>query len=208
MVVKDYNQARALIKRVMEGMGGSADAYEEPLSESKEVAPLLGGDPTWTQSGRPQGTPPAEEILTLPQGQEGEIDCIDGIVDWDKVGDRIWTSPPPITEHYQSKGVVEDSQELLAIHKGFEKARSTGQPQVVQLETGMYQIEKTMPTSGWILKDPVKSRNYVQETNYLGLDRAVSEQDLFIWVIFPSNNHDVDLGYIHMGYVFLRKQEG
>lgn len=198
--VKDFDQAAALVRRLMEDAGGSADAYEKPLPSS---------NPT-------RDSEQAEETCFLPDSllgpqefgsQEEEEDdgsCADGMVDWDAVGNRVWTNPPPVDDGYSPKGVVEDSEELLAIYKGFEKARRTNEPQAVRLETGVYQIERPWKLEkNWKLIDPVKDRLYLAE-DVSGTFDIVSSEDLFIWVM-PDSNRDGDLGYIHMGYVFLRK---
>jgi len=92
---------------------------------------------------------------------------------------------------------------LLAIYKGFEKARRTGETQMVTIETGTYPVEQRSSFSGWTLVDSVKDRLYCEEHPSMFSD-VVAEEDLFIWVM-PESDHDVDLGYIHMGYVFTQK---
>jgi hypothetical protein len=184
----NFNQAEALIGRLMERVGGSSDAYEEPLSApgvvEEEPAPTLA-----------KTSEAPEDDIT------GEV-CTDGTVDWEAFGDQVWTNPPPVSDDYQPRGVVEDSEELLALYKGFQKALETGNPQIVTIESGMYQIEKSAP-GVWQLKDLVKDRLYIQE-DVSGHYDVVDPTDLFFWVVLASDA-DVDLGYVHMGYIFLRK---
>ncbi len=189
-MVRDFNQASALIKRLMEDVGGSADAYEQPLSSPGVV----------------EGEPVGPVSLDLPDPAPIEDDCgvcVDGTIDWEEVGDRVWTNPPPVSDEYQHVGVVEDSPELLAIHKGFEQARFTGQPRQVSIESGTYPITKAPASSEWELIDTVKDRLYLSAWPAM-YNNIVAEEDLFIWVM-PESDTDVDLGYIHMGYVFMHK---
>ena len=190
MVNKSFDQAGALISRLMEGVGGSADAYEEPLSDPGPV------------KDEPEQPDNADTEFTGLQLLDDDV-CADGMVDWEEVGDRCWTSPPPVTDEYQFHGVVEDNEELLAIFKGFEKARRKGETQMVTIETGTYPVEKRSAYSGWTLVDTVKDRLYYEEHPSAFSD-IVDEEDLFLWVT-PESDQDVNLGYIHMGYVFTQK---
>ncbi len=200
-MVKDFGQASALIKRLMEDVGGSADAYEEPLSspgrvEEEPVGPAILEDET------PEELVDPASVEDFPEEDDCGV-CVDGTIDWEEIGDRVWTNPPPVSDEYQSAGVVEDSAELLSIYKGFERARFSGEPQMVSIETGTYQIERAHQDSDWQLVDTVKDRFYIAEWPPTYND-VVAEGDLFIWVM-PESDHDVDLGYIHMGYVFMHK---
>jgi len=200
MVEQSLGQADALIKRLMEGLGGSADAYEECPKSTGLVVEEVVIDVVVEEEDLVKDTPDADDQDLL--GDDEDL-CITGDVDWDEVGNRVWTNPPPITDEYTSAGVVEDCDELLVIYEGFEEARSSGQPQLITLETGSYEVVKPSSSSNWRLQDTVKDRFYAEShpAQYLGV---VDEQDLFIWVT-PGSEPCVDLGYIHMGYIFTRK---
>ena len=149
MVNENFNQASALIKRLMEDVGGSVDAYEQPLNSTGLVL----------EEEQPSSEPQAEEA-TLDQDS-----CFDGILDFRRVGDKKWTSPVPITDEYECGGVVEDHEELLALYLGFEQAIRTGKPQLAVLDSGTYPIEKTSRQGGWELRETIKNRVYCQETS-------------------------------------------
>jgi hypothetical protein len=190
-ISEDYNQAAALINRLLEVHGGSINAYEEPLQEPEPDPPS-----------------PLDRIFgPLPEGalpkvaDNEESDCLDGL--WD----RISNAPPPVSDEYEFWGVDHDSPELTVIYAGFETARQTGQPQIVALETGQYILDRNPTTGGWQLEDTVKGRFYSTEVlPGARFGPKAKEGDLFIWVM-PTSNKDVSLGYIHQGYVFLLKEE-
>lgn len=184
-MTRDFNQAQALVKRLMEGMGGSADAYapDSPEPQAGNVAP----DPIET---------------ALPEPTE---DCLEGALDWQALEGQLWTNPDPIdADRYEAYGVIEDSEELKAIYEAFRRCLRSGQPESVKLETGTYQLRKPTPKTGWELVDTVKDRLYMQQVDVHILGATAEDAEVFIWVA-PASNPDQDLGYIHEGYVFLHK---
>lgn len=190
MVNRDFDQAGALIKRLMEGVGGSADAYEEPIVGPVREEP----------ASRAPEPPVDDEDTTVSFGEDIGI-CVDGEVELPE--DRSWwTNPPPITDEYEPFDVVEAAEELKAIYEAIVNSLETDEPQPVQLETGQVMTERQHGRT-WVVKDTVKDRLYCQE-NSGGMYDVVDEDDTFIWVMQISD-HDVDLGYIHEGYVFLHK---
>jgi hypothetical protein len=206
--MKDFNQAQALINRLMEAHGGSADAYASPVAPTsaptaKPTTSRMPVIPDLAAFSRLQ-TPDPVVNAPVPTDEDDE-ECIDGTIDWEGLGDRVWTSPPPIDEdRYVAHGVVEDAEELDALYQGFRNAIKTGQPQSVKLESGIYQVLRHAHHLGWELRDSSKDRLYLQETGLANLAGFVEDTDTFIWVMTASN-HDDDLGYIHEGYVFLHK---
>ncbi len=187
-MVSDFDQAQALIKRVMEGVGGSADAYETPSAEVVSDLDL----PT---DGNVEDMEP-----------KGEESCVGGLIDWIAWGKRLVTvSDHPITNEYQYKGSVEGFSELLAIHRGLLKSWTHDQPQMVKLDTGTYPTSKPTSIAGWQLLDTAKDRLYLQE-DVSGSYDVVHPDDLFFWVLRPDDRQN-DLGYIQLGYVFMRKKE-
>ena len=209
--MKDFNQAQALIKRLMEGVGGSADAYGQPEVQPPVTTPAMTATPARKMPTLPDlGTllQPQPLLPTTRADEEGKFDegydiCLEGMTD-DR--DTPVGGMPSISPEYVPAGVVESSVELKAVFNGFLRAIATGQPQPVKLESGTYQVLRPTSRLGWELHDIGKDYLYLQEIG--GYSLAViphaNEDDLFIWVMRASN-HDLDLGYIHEGYVFLHK---
>jgi len=178
---RDFDQASALISRLLEGVGGSADAYAAP------VAPSVPTEATTFNS----------EPLPCDDGI-----CVDGEAQAPEDGRDWWINPDPVTDDYEVVGAVEDSAELKVIWEAIHDSFYEDVPKSVKLDTGTYQTEKQ--TGGtWLLKDTVKDRLYCQEHVH-GVYSIVDPDDIFIWVLSLSNR-DADLGYMHEGWVFLHK---
>lgn len=189
---KTFDQATALIARLMEGVGGSADAYEPPVA------------PTPASTQEPRQLPEDDPVLRASK-EDLPLDCLGGeaksLTAEELAG--LWIYPLPISDDYLIQGVVEDAGELKPIFEALEQSIISGKHVTVALESGSYATQKGANGLGWILIDPVKDRRYVQQIETGAAFKGVDEGDTFIWVMQESN-HDVDLGYIHEGYVFLR----
>lgn len=211
--MKDFNQAQALIRRLMEGVGGSADAYGQPEVQPPVATPTMAAAPARKMpvipdlaallQAQPQPLPAQPADMSADEEiDEGYDICLEGMTDDER--DIPVGGMPPIDANYTPSGVVESSAELKAVFDGFLRAIATGQPQPVKLESGTYQVLRPTSRLGWELHDVAKDYLYLQETGVGTLGGFVNEDDLFIWVMRASN-HDVDLGYIHEGYVFLHQ---
>ena len=185
---KNFDQANALISRIMENAGGSANAYEDLVAEKPEPVQEV-----------PETTPAEPEITDEDRLDGGDI-CVNGIAILPE--GRTWFgSPPAIDEAYEPKGIVDEAGELLAVYEALCESVDVGTPRDAKLESGTYRTE--LGGHNWMLKDPVKDRLYYQE-DVSSTYEVIHEGDIFIWVMQISDN-DADLGYIHEGFVFLHK---
>ena len=186
---KKFDQVQALISRLMERVGGSADAYEPPAAS--ELSPL-----------KKKCLLPEDDPVRRASEEDLPLDCLGGeaksLTAEELAG--LWICPLPISDDYAIHGVVEDAGELKPIFEAIEQSLIFGKHVTVALESGSYATQKGV-SGGWKLIDPVKDRCYITQT-MRGYE-AVAEGDTFIWVMQESD-HDVDLGYLHEGYVFLR----
>jgi len=201
----------------MEGVGGSADAYEEPTGKTETPQPDHGLTIEDLPSARTIGmgddaAPPEDpnEIITNPEDGpppwepkfEGDLDesCAFGLETYEG-------APEPISDAYECAGTTMDSEELMAVWCSMQMASLNGLLQPVALDTGHYNLERCMGHEpGWKVVDTGKDREYISEPNRCMPELAdVPEDHLFIWVL-DSNDRDGDeLGYIQNGWVFLRK---
>ncbi len=186
---KKFDQVQALIKRMMEGIGGSATAYEPPVATS----------PTPLQE---ETELPEDDPVRRASEEDLPLDCLSGeaksLTAEELAG--LWVCPHPISDDYTIHGVVEDAGELKPIFDALEQSAIFGKHVTVALESGNYATQKVV-SGGWMLIDPVKDRRYVSQTT--PCHEVVAEGDTFIWVRQESD-HNVDLGYLHEGYIFLR----
>lgn len=189
MVVHNFDQAQALIDRLMESVGGSADAYEshtlEFLADKSSLA------------DRKKDLVFQTLVTDLPT-----LDCLDGDAkDFTREELKgLWCSPPPITPEYQTHGVVEDAGELKLIFEGLEKSAKSEQSVTMNIDSGTHNTEAIFG-GGWSVTDKVKDRLYILETGVCHYD-VVNPEDTFIWVL-QASDQDICLGYIHEGYVFM-----
>lgn len=111
-------------------------------------------------------------------------------------------------EAYSFHNVVECSGNLEAVWKAFEMARRTGEPQRLELPDRSLQMERKHDC--WEIRDEQANLWYLEAgENDVLAQQALEAGDLFIWVIPIIEGQDSalveDLGYIHNGYVFMRR---
>lgn len=111
-------------------------------------------------------------------------------------------------ERFSFHNVVECAGTLEPIFKAFEKVNRTGEPTQIVVEGRTLVCEK--PRSEWEIRDKVQGIWYLQAGPHeAGAGHVIEEGDLFIWVI-PTDGEDEsfadELGYIHNGYVFMRRE--
>ena len=205
---QSFNQAQALIKRTLEGVGGSADAYEEqPLAPSQgmpDISHLLGGvvEEETVVNGELLGAPSDSTEALLARLSDPDEQCAHQH-DWPEEGE-LWTDPDPISDGYVIHGVVENCGELKEVWEAFCLAATTGEPQMVKLESGPFPLMPN-PEVGWQLTDTVKDRLYIlgRPSQDAELREKLEQGETHIWV--RTSKGGADLGYIQEGYVFLKK---
>lgn len=215
----NFDDNNAQVRRLLEALGGSADAYEPPREEStpkpvgeKKPNPFLSAEPPdhGLVVEEPEGGSPGKpDILwsgTLPESERNQTgesdypnDCATGLEGLD-VGEPHGI-PIPLDESYVYHGLSVECGELNQVQKGFSFVLDVDKPRSVQLDSGLYPMSK-LPEGGWVLVDPVKGKRYVQETGNLGGHRKVGR--IFIWVM-GLEDLGGDFGYIHQGCVFVKK---
>jgi hypothetical protein len=189
-----FDQAQALVKRLMEDVGGSADAYEPPLDPSG--APNEPGEEETEVSGSSDDADLGIWTASAPTSDYEPEECADGDIQWPPEG-VCWTNPDPVNDNYVSRGVVEDHAELLSLWKAFEAAIETGESQEAEMDSGPLNVEVSQTSPLISLEDTVKDRCYLYDC------RGAAAGIIMIWVNTLSTR--ADLGYIQDGYVFLRK---
>lgn len=161
--------------------------------------------------GEPQDTPvPHEEVV-------GQVAADDEDDDWEFMCatgmDELEESLMPEildSERFTFHNVVECAGTLEPIFKAFEKANKTGEPTQVALPGRTLVCEK--PRNEWEIRDEVQGIWYLQAgPNEAGANHVIREGDVFVWVIPIEEGEDEyfvdELGYIHNGYVFMRRED-
>jgi len=203
-----FDDADNQVSRLMEVLGGSADAYEAPQpapreqqapdtkkpnpfgdpnegsedSNSDPLAGIIGDEPT-----------PAEEAQV---SEDESWDC-GYMLDSDRP-----SRPAPLDGTYSYHAIVEDCGELKSIWDAFVEVIVDQQPKQVTLDSGTYEIIQTPPQGLWALVDTFKDRKYLLEAG--NLTGHLKPGEKFIWVK-SLTEVGRDFGYIHQGYVFLHK---
>lgn len=220
----DFNQATALISRLMEGVGGSADAYEEQgVPRDSDTRPVSTQSRVLTVGDLPQTrlvgiVTPTKDAGSSVQPREAEDDWTmrDQPLAWSPQHDGDsdescaylgWEAdevPAPVSSIYALEGRVEESDELMVVHCAFQRAKLGSTPVTAPLDTGTYNVESTGNQGCFRITDAGKEREYTLEArrNMPELFGVPSEQ-LFIWVEETVNHRR--LGYISEGWVFLLK---
>ena len=200
------------VRHLMEAIGGSANAYEEPSAPKETPAPT----PT---KPNPFEDPASEtETITsaLLAGTSGEEptpedearateETLGGthlVLGDEEVDDMEGEPPLPLNPDYERSADVEEGGELAAIWDGFTWVDAASKPREIQMDSGPATIHRTAE-GAWVLEDLEKNRKYLKEEGTLD-GHLRPGKDVLIWVSGLSNFHP-DLGYIHNGYAFLRK---
>lgn len=214
-----FDDSNSQVQRLMEALGGSADAYEPPsvdpveapASNSKKPNPFLDDsqpdhglvvidEPEGGSLGTPEGYQPGPG-----EGEEGfekksePYPCVFGLAGLED------DDPPeflPLDDSYIYHGLVEGCGELDRVWEAFHAASVDQLPKQAILDSGIYEVTRRPPLDYWVLEDPVKDRKYLLESGNLAGHLAPGEK--FIWVTGLQDT-DQDFGYIHCGAVFLKK---
>ena len=232
--MKDFEEASGQVRSLLIAIGeGEVNAYESPSQEEEQppeeegtfeaafqsVQAALG---TASGSPAPASSAPEETLPEMPQfgdtglilseeeaeeEEEATVSAVDEEgTDWTCVlaeAEEDFGAPSPLNEQYELQGPVEDSGELEEVHNSLSDSILTGKSQPAHLEGGLFHTQEE--SYGWELVDASQQIRYVQQQGDLGDGRKVSPEDRFFWVLAGEEENCV--GYIHNGYVFLRKQE-
>jgi hypothetical protein len=232
------------VRRLMEQIGGSVSAYEEPRPAPQPApTPIVEKpnpfrDPEEPLVEKPAPTPePEEPSLAEQTGLTVEVDpdpdeeawaqilaeepawteeiqepsdpdefvCGTGLEEIFRIehGFRPQTQPDSLGDSYQLHGPVWSCGELAAVWNGFVWVAANGEPKEVTLDSGTAEVHRDAGNH-WVLEDPAKDRQYLKEDGNLAGSLAVA--DIFIWVK-RLNGEGQDFGYLHNGWVFLRKEQ-
>lgn len=208
------------MSEISEQLGGLTDPVEPEATDLIDLMNMqldgVEADPFVPDEVQEEGiTPTAEEEAILSSLNElvPDVDCEDKQADgkyWMCMLEDVYLpqTPKPVEEGYKLFGSVymDECEEMKEIYNAFNFAMKTGEPQMVNLDSGT--VEMTLRGNDWELFDAAKDRRYVQQTMHgtqEGYDQ-IEEGDLFVWVI-PTDREDVDdLGYLFNRWIFLREE--
>ena len=200
-----FDAANSQVRRLMEVLGGSADAYEPPREDPTRPPPGEEKPNPFLSAGRPDHglvvvDEPEGVFLGEPEDHQptadDEHECAFGLGEADAV-----EAPPPLDESYAYHGLSAACGELAAVRRGFSLAAGEDTPRSIQLDSGSYQMHK-LPEGCWVLDDTGKSKRYLEEIGNLAGHRKVD--DVFVWVQ-DLKDPERDFGYIHECFVFVKK---
>ena len=160
---------------------------------SRLLEEQLGGSANAYEAPLPGLT--AEQVFEAALTKDDDV-CIQGMI-VDTRGE-IFTNPEPIADSYRADNVVEKYPELNSLHKAYLEARFSGTSQKVDMSTGTYLLEQE--NGRWTLRDKVKGTLYLEANESLP-SPPFQVGDPFLWVL----QHNNTVGYIHRGYVFVKK---
>ena len=190
----DYSPAP---KNLVVQMGQVAeDGHYEPSAEEERLlrAPE---QPFLASEGLLQEVQDSPEVAPFPEGEDAPVDD----VDWCATGEAL--IPEAIAPHlYQFHQVVECAGSLEEIWKAFERAQRTRGAETVVLPDRTLGL--SFEKQHWVLRDEAQGLLYSQDgPSNPFLQSLVDPSDLFIWVLPLGGG--TDRGYIHNGYIFLRR---
>jgi len=196
-----FERAQSEVGRMLEDLGGSANAYEQAKTRSAQadVNPFQNPEPLDTSDH-----PHDDEPETLFGGTGDDSRPVDEALCGGSVEEPRGFSPfPPISERYELVGNVEDMGELSDLFDAFVHASLTKEPGEVKMQTGTYEILCT--ENGWCLLDGAKGLRYLLDDGEASnMDPDVQLDDTVVWVIRARD--DADLGYIHQGWVYHNRE--
>jgi hypothetical protein len=225
---ESFEESQARIRRILESVGGSADAYDAQPAKP----PVREGKPTWDQvcqmskltdptpsagpkspvDGFREGTsepasdePTDEELNAFIKEQMSDAakpaapeSCGTDLEEYFGIGE----APEPIGPEYHLAGHSSDMGELESVYMAFALSNVSEEAEEVQLASGTTKLEKFGPN--WGLLDRKKGLRYLKED--ISVHHAeVEPEDTFIWVLPLGPSGVEDFGYIHRGWVYLRK---
>ena len=198
MIKESFSQVNAKIRRTLEGIGGSADAYEEIPIPTKS---------SWETASKRAGV--VETSFSPPKAQAKKNEAFTESPDWLK-DDTDWNdfedlSPPSIDpDSFEVKGTIDDVGELNEVHTALFMASEGRKNAQAELETGKYSTFES--GNDFHVEDTVKGIRYtLVKRNLDTLCPGIVDSDTnFIWVTRMNDNHRI--GYIHENHYFVTKQ--
>lgn len=227
---ESFEQAQSRVRRVLEGVGGSSDAYEAPPS-----APKQKGRISWDEAVRGLGPktpvervaptsqrisdeelagssdePGEDELNAFIREQLNEPYSLPGVVPSEEMDCGtgleeffgIGKPPRPLSDEYQLSGHSSDMGELEAIYMAFALTNTSEEAEVVGLASGPCQMKQV--NGNWELYDEAKKLRYLKE-DISAHHPEVDPSDTFIWVLPLGQPGASDFGYLHRGWAFVRK---
>lgn len=234
--MKSYDDACRQVENLMAAIGGGVNAYEEekyktspsPAENSFEAAVASveaaaqrldpSGAPVAGPKALPSGWQPAPDLAELdfteaPEEVPSEAEVAEtedeGALDWCATGlEDLEESliPEPLDDEHQYHDIVENAGSLDPFWQTIVRSHNTGKPQSVMIEGR--ELTSRRVAGCWEILDKEMGLRYLQagETD-IDLKGFLEDKDLFVWVLPSSDSFAEDLGYIHNGYVFLRKKD-
>ncbi len=225
----NFDDSSSQVQRLMEAIGGSADAYASPEPPPvKEVAPpSKKPNPFEDPAGGLKGKPLAmsREVMLRRAEAEGDSEVTAGSLDPDALAGIEGEEPTP--EDSAAAGdsgwdcgftLADDKpsppQPLSEEYRYHDIVDACGELKAVwdafclvvtdqepkQVTLDSGTFEVTKSQGSWVLSDPHKNYMYVLEVGNLAGHLKLGER--LIWVSNMENQ--TDFGYIHQGYVFLK----
>ena len=194
-----FEEACRQVDNLMAAIGGNVDAYEGGNSDedSQDVSEALD-----RLRNNPDPPVPHEKVVE-ELGEDDSLMCATGL---DELEDSLM---PEILdpERFVFHNVVECLGTLEFIWQAFEKANQSGKEGSVNLPGRSLEISRLRST--WEIKDHLQNIWYLQADSSDLAIRGLNDKDIFVWVLPLEDKDDFapELGYIHNGYVFMRRQE-
>lgn len=187
---KDFVNANDQVRRLMEVIGGSSNAYDK---EEEITSSVL------STSSAIHSNPFASKVDPLDKEESEQDIKVEELLTMCGTGMDEYPPPDPLSNDYVYHDIVNNCGELYPLWVAFTKVRETGQTKEANLDSGTYSIDHL--NGSWILLDFVKHRKYLLESG--NLSGHLAPDDQFVWVMLLDLDTHKDFGYIHNGFVFL-----